>query len=93
MMDTSEKMLFGKDNSELPSERAVTVQSIAKLLASSGSYHARLDGHNDNYSVENNNQTLSPKLDNEWGIPGQLLLACLAAFLKGSDAQWNENSS
>lgn len=65
MLGMSEKILFGKNKSELTPESTATVQRMAKLLASSGLHHARLDGHTDNYGDDKYNKALSLKRANE----------------------------
>ncbi|MTD28433.1 OmpA family protein [Erwinia sorbitola] len=64
MLGMSEKILFGKNKSELTSQSVTTVERMAKLLANSGLQHARLDGHTDNYGDEKYNQALSLKRAN-----------------------------
>lgn len=64
MLGISEKILFGKNKSELTPESVATVQSMAKLLSNTGLHHARLDGHTDNYGDEKYNQALSLKRAN-----------------------------
>lgn len=64
MLGISDKILFGKNKSELTPESVATVQRMAKLLASTGLYHARLDGHTDNYGDEGYNKALSLKRAN-----------------------------
>jgi len=64
MLGISEKILFGKNKSELTPESVATVQRMAKLLSSTGLRHARLDGHTDNYGDEKYNEALSLKRAN-----------------------------
>ncbi len=64
MLGISEKILFGKNKSELTPESVATVQRMAKLLSSTGLHHARLDGHTDNYGDEKYNEALSLKRAN-----------------------------
>ena len=64
MLGISDKILFGKNKSELTPESVATVQHMAKMLSSSGLHHARLDGHTDNYGDKQYNQALSLKRAN-----------------------------
>lgn len=64
MLGISEKILFGKNQSELTPQSVATIQRMASLLASTGLKHARLDGHTDNYGDKKYNQALSLKRAN-----------------------------
>lgn len=60
----SDKILFGKNESQLRAESEQQIQSMASRLAGTGLTHARMDGHTDNYGEESYNESLSLKRAN-----------------------------
>lgn len=60
----SDKILFGKNESQLRSESEQQIETMAARLAKTGLTHARMDGHTDNYGEEGYNESLSLKRAN-----------------------------
>ena len=60
----SDKILFGKNESQLRPESKDQINSMASRLAATGLKHARMDGHTDNYGEESYNKDLSLKRAN-----------------------------
>lgn len=60
----SDKILFGVNESELTPSSKLTIQGMAKSLASTGIEHVRIDGHTDDYGKPDYNQQLSLKRAN-----------------------------
>ncbi|PHM75072.1 OmpA family protein [Xenorhabdus kozodoii] len=60
----SEKVLFGNNQFHLRPEGEARLKELANVLSKVGIYHARLDGHTDNYGEVSYNNQLSLKRAN-----------------------------